>query len=279
MSKITPENIIINGLWIGKELSLLEILCIKSFIKNGHTFHLWLYQPLNNILPENVVCKDANTIIPENKIFRYKNKNQYGHGKGSLGGFSDIFRYKLLYEYGGWWTDMDITCIKPLNFEQEYVFRTHLDLKLVGILMKCPKHSELMAQCYKRAIAEINEENTDWNRPIQILVDEVKNYNLEIYIIELSNQDSWKLIIKLLKKDFQIPSKWHVIHWVNEEWKRNKIRKDYFIEDSTIHLLLQKNNIPFSKISLFCKICYRFNLLYLIAGLRQLPYFIKRKFN
>lgn len=276
---LTEDNKIVHGLWIGENLSKLELLTINSFINNGHQFYLWLYKPINNILPEGVICKDANTIIPENKIFRYKYKNQYGHGKGSLGGFSDIFRYKLLYEYGGWWTDMDITCLKPLNFVQDYVFRTHHELKLVGNLMKCPKKSELMAQCYKRATAEINEENKDWNKPIQILVDEVKNYKLENNIIELSNQDSWKLIIKLLKKDYQIPSKWYVIHWVNEEWKRNKIRKDYFIEDSTIYLLLQKNNIPFSNISLLCKLCYRLNLLYLIAGLRQLPYFIKRRFN
>ena len=279
MNLLSNDNIIVHGLWIGENLSNLELLTINSFINNGHEFYLWLYKPINNILPEGVICKDANTIIPENKIFRYKYKNQYGHGKGSLGGFSDIFRYKLLYEHGGWWTDMDITCLKPLNYEQEYVFRNHHELNLVGNIMKCPKNSKLMAKCYERAIIEINEENKDWNKPIQILVDEVKNHNLDCNIIELSNPDSWKLIIKLLKSDFQIPPKWHVIHWVNEEWRRNKIKKDFFLNNSTLGILMRINKIESVKTNLFATVCYKFNLLYIVAAIRQLPSFIKRKFN
>lgn len=277
MKSITKDNIIVHGLWIGDKLSQLEMLTINSFINNGHIFYLWLYHPLENKLPEGVICKDANTIIPENKIFRYKYKNQYGHGKGSLGGFSDIFRYKLLYEYGGWWTDMDITCIKPLNFEQDYVFRTHHELKLVGNLMKCPKNSELMAQCYNRAIEEINDKNKDWNKPIQILVNEIKKYKLENYIVELSNPDSWKLIIKLLKKDFQIPSNWHVIHWVNEEWRRNRIRKDYFLQNSTYGILMNKHGLYSKTVSIRIRTLYWLRITYLFSGIRQMPSYIIRK--
>ena len=40
---------IIQSLWIGKELSVLEQLCICSFLKNGHNFHLYTYEKINNV--------------------------------------------------------------------------------------------------------------------------------------------------------------------------------------------------------------------------------------
>lgn len=275
---LSPENKIVHGLWIGNSLSKLELLTITSFTNNGHIFYLWTYEPLLTNIPENVIIKDANEIIPENKIFRYKHKNQFGHGKGSLGGFSDIFRYKLLYKYGGWWTDMDVTCLKPLNFVEPYVFRTHNKLELVGNLMKCPKNSTLMRICYERASTEINAENTDWHKPINILVGEVNNQHLENCINEISNPDSWRLIRKLLIKKTSIPNKWYAIHWVNEEWRRNHIRKDFFLKNSTLGFLMNECELYSKKISFFARIYYYFNLLYLIAALRQFPSFIKRKF-
>jgi hypothetical protein len=279
MNKISPENIVVHGLWIGNNLSQLEILTLKSFIKNGHYFHLWLYQPINNTLPEGVICKDANTIIPENQIFRYKHTNQFGHGKRSLGGFSDIFRYKLLFEYGGWWTDMDVTCLKPLDFDQPYVFRTHHELKLVGNVMKCPKNSELMKNCYEKAIVEINEENTDWHKPIQILVNEVQNFQLEKYIVKLSNPDSWDMVRTFLTTDFHIPSTWHAIHWINEEWRRNHIRKDIFRNNSTLGKLMSEHGLKSKQITLLSSFLYWINLTYIVAAFRQLPWFIKRSFS
>ena len=72
----------IHGLWIGSKLSSIELLCINSFIANGHKFHLWVYEDLENILPEAVILEDASKIIPKEEVFYYKNSNQYGHGKG-----------------------------------------------------------------------------------------------------------------------------------------------------------------------------------------------------
>jgi hypothetical protein len=276
MNSINPDNIIVHGLWIGNSLSKLELLTINSYINNGHIFYLWTYQPLTNKLPKEVDIKDANTIIPENKIFRYKYKNQFGHGKRSLGGFSDLFRYKLLYEYGGWWTDMDITCLKPLNFEQPYIFRTHHELKLVGNLMKCPKNSTLMKNCYEKATIEINEENKDWHKPIQILIDEVKIQHLEKYILELTNYDSWNLIRTFLIKNITIPNNWHAIHWINEEWRRNFINKEIFKPNSTYGILMNKYGLFSKEESMFTSFLYWLKLTYIVATIRQLPFFIIR---
>ena len=40
------DGSIIQSLWIGGSLSNLEILSIKSFLQNGHTYHLYTYEGL-----------------------------------------------------------------------------------------------------------------------------------------------------------------------------------------------------------------------------------------
>ncbi len=241
------SNIIIHGLWIGNKLSITELITLKSFISNGHQFWLWTYNPIETEVPPNVTLKNANEIIPSDKVFCYKYTNQFGHGKGSYAGFSDIFRYKLLHQYGGWWTDMDVTCLKPLDFKEEYVFRVHHSLPLVGNIMKCPKGSKLMEICYKEASEKVTAENRDWHLPIEILVKNVYELKLEYYIKNFSNTDSWDIIRKFLRADYKIPDNWYVIHWVNEEWRRNNIDKNKFLKKSLFFNLAKNyelNPIP-----------------------------------
>ena len=196
-----PGNKIINGLWIGRCLSKIELLCIKSFLRHGHEFHLWVYDIIETPLPEELILEDAAQIISRSDVFNYHNKNQYGHGKGSYAGFSDIFRYKLLYEKGGWWVDMDVCCLKPFDFDAEYVFRTHHDFPMVGNIMKCPRGSRLMKMCYEEAITHVNAENTDWNKPINILNENIAGLGLEKYILNISNSDEWAVIRNYLRNN------------------------------------------------------------------------------
>src|SRR5579862_9281216 len=110
-------NTIIQGLWVGSSLSAMERLCISSFLKHGHIFRLFVYEPVTGIPPGTEV-HDAKLILPASAIFRYAN--------GSLAGFSNFFRYKLLLERGGWWVDLDTVCLKYFDFEDDYVFASHL---------------------------------------------------------------------------------------------------------------------------------------------------------
>lgn len=223
---MNPDNKIVHALWIGDSLSVIELLCIRSFIAMGHEFHLWLYESLKTALPDGLIIEDASAIISSDGVFRYRNKNQFGHGKGSYAGFSDIFRYKLLYEKGGWWTDMDVICLKPLDFSEPYVFRTHHELTMVGNIMKCPLGSVVMKRCFERAMEHVNAENTDWNLPIRILNEEVKSQELQTFIKSFTNKDSWLVVRKLLYKKFKPASEIYAIHLLNEEWRRNRIDKN-----------------------------------------------------
>ena len=143
---------IVQSLWIGNKLSELEILSIKSFISVGHIFHIYIYNPIENIPQiEGLIIKDGNTIIDNKDIFTYDT---------SYLPFSDIFRYKMLYLNGGYWVDLDMICLKKLDFKEPYIFssertiqkgqyrnRTKTEVSNIGIL-KAPANSEFYKDIY-----------------------------------------------------------------------------------------------------------------------------------
>lgn len=61
-------NKIVQGLWIGDKLSLMEQLSIQSFLKNQHDYHLYVYRDVKNI-PIGTTLMDGNEILPEKSIF------------------------------------------------------------------------------------------------------------------------------------------------------------------------------------------------------------------
>lgn len=242
---LCEDNTVIHGLWIGDTLSPIEQLTIQSFIDHGHEFHLWTYQPIK-FVPEKAILQNAADIIPEHRVFKYQHQNKHGHGKGSYAGFSDIFRYKLLYEKGGWWVDMDITCLQPLTFETPYVFRYHHKSHAVGNLMKCPKNSALMLYCYEAAVKQVTSENKNWMLPIEILNEGIRTFDLSQYITDCSNIDSFPVVLGLLSHASPIPQHWKVIHWMNEEFRRMDINKNTFLPNSVLSHFLSRHRIGFS---------------------------------
>jgi hypothetical protein len=92
----------------------MERLCIRSFLANGHEFHLFVYGEVTDV-PAGTVLHNADEILDRSRIFTYT-------GNGSVAGFANMFRYKLLLERGGWWVDLDTVCLRPFDFRDEYVF-------------------------------------------------------------------------------------------------------------------------------------------------------------
>ena len=230
----------IHALWIGDRLSQLELLCIHSYTALGHCFHLWLYDTLLTPLPKGVIVENAAEIIPQAEVFAYKNSNQYGHGRGSYAGFSDIFRYKLLYEKGGWWADLDVVCLKYLAFNETYVFRTHHNFLTVGNIMKCPPHSPLMHDCYAEALKKVSSDNTDWHLPIAILNKNIIKHGLQSHVREISNPDRWIYVRRLLFRNLKPRKNWFVYHLMNEEWRKNRVSKLALPAGGTVGCLLLK---------------------------------------
>ena len=64
---------VVKSLWIGPNLSTLEILSIKSFLKCGHRMHLYTYHPIENIPKDkDLIIKDGNTIIKYEELINLK---------------------------------------------------------------------------------------------------------------------------------------------------------------------------------------------------------------
>lgn len=107
---------IIQALWIGDRLSVMERLSIRSFLHLGHEFHLYLYGPCAQV-PQGTTIRDGNEILPGGEIHSYRS----GYGKGSPALFANLFRLELLFRYGGWWVDLDVVALQPFRFGREHV--------------------------------------------------------------------------------------------------------------------------------------------------------------
>jgi hypothetical protein len=134
-----PDHDLIQSLWIGTELSVMEQLSISSFLHHGHPYHLYVYENVRNV-PQGAELMDAERIVPRAKAFQYT-------GTPSWAGFANSFRYRLLLEKGGWWADTDLICLEPFDFKSDYVFSSQFSLgrQMTNIgAIKCPANSVLM---------------------------------------------------------------------------------------------------------------------------------------
>lgn len=211
---------VVHALWIGNRLGPMQLLTMRSFQAHGFRFHLWAYDPTISPIPSGVVLRDANTVIPEQRVFRYpvaEANIDVAFGNGSYAGFSDVFRYKLLYDHGGWYTDLDVTCLKRPDFGTDYVFRDHWLLSAVGNVMRCPPGSEVMRRSYELAARVIGEDNDDWHKPVRIMCRFIKQLGLTEYIRSgiCNLDDSVELNEKFIHGDKHFPADWYFVHWCN----------------------------------------------------------------
>lgn len=241
----------VNFLWIGTTLGLMERLTLTSFLHNDHTPVLWLYDKKCKGIPKGVKIKDAGEILHPSKVFAYT-----GNGdcrKGSYGGFSDIFRYHLLYKTGEWYCDMDVTCLKNFSsIKQDYVFRPHPKTKVVGNIMKTPKECEVMKACIDITESEVTPLNDRWIKPLEILNEQVEQFNLTPHICstEWFGLDDSKHLQELLALNYfiqniKLPK--YAIHWCNEaittgQWNKS-IKRDWNVPiPSTLYYNLLKDH-------------------------------------
>ena len=153
---------VIQGLWIGRPLSPIERLSIASFLRHGHEYHLYCYDDLGDV-PAGTIIKDGNAILPESGIFYYRQ----GPGQGSASAFSNLFRYKLLLEKGGWWADTDAVCLRPWDFSDPIVVASQhtrgTKAKVASGVMKLPKGHPVAAYCYEVA-SKADRDSLQWGQ-------------------------------------------------------------------------------------------------------------------
>ena len=100
--------------WHGPALSRIERLCMVSFLKCGHELHLHTYQMPSGV-PEGVTLCDGRAVLPRESFFVHKKT-------GSPAAFADWFRYRVLLQQGGIWSDTDVVCLKPLTYASPEIY-------------------------------------------------------------------------------------------------------------------------------------------------------------
>lgn len=211
---------VIQSLWVGHQLSIMEQLCISSFLRHGHGFHLYVYGDCAGI-PSGTVVLDGNQILPASRIFTYAEHNTYA-------GFANFFRYKLLLEKGGWFVDADTICLRPFEFTEEYVFSSEgiNGRQLVNVgAMKVPPGSPVMQYAWNTC-SEMNLSELKWSQCGPTLLRRaVESCSLESFIQPWDvfcpiHFSIWEQVLDPTIS-WRFEEQTRAIHLWNELWRRS----------------------------------------------------------
>jgi hypothetical protein len=153
---LDPTNQVIQGLWIGPRLSVLEQLSIRYFLAHGHDYHLYVYDDVEGV-PPGTTLKDGKAIVDPSRIFTY----QQGFGRHSYAGFSNLFRYELLLQRGGWWVDSDVVCLHTLDTPREQVFASSNEINYGLAANCCVMKTTAGSRLAQRLVEEFNRFDTN----------------------------------------------------------------------------------------------------------------------
>ena len=223
-------------LWVEGSLSTLERLSIASFLANGHAVHLYTYGEVRNA-PEGTQLMNGNDILPDGPRRRVL---QRGAGAGSWAFYSNLFRYRLLYERGGLWCDSDIVCLRPLTFatERPRFFATertpqasgqgNLPIRVNDCAMQAPAHDPLLLECIER-VSRIDGDKEPWGSAGPTMLTSLINARKlagELLAPEVFCPIDYWNIASLLKGAQLIGGETHAVHFWNEMWRRNLFDKN-----------------------------------------------------
>ena len=242
----------VQSLWIGDRLSVMERLCINSFLRNGQPYHLYVYGDVKGV-PDGTTLRDARTIIPESEIFLYREHRSYA-------GFSNMFRYKLLLDKGGYWVDTDVVCLRPFAFKEDFVLAREHTRRLVSRafrrfeyatcwMMKANAGSDVMAFCYDVA-SKRDRETLTWGETGPRLVHKAAHaFGKQDCILPWEaffpiRATQWRQFIEpsaMVRRKWEGASRTAFgIHLYNEMWRRNGADKDADYPAESIYEVLKR---------------------------------------
>jgi Alpha 1,4-glycosyltransferase conserved region/Glycosyltransferase sugar-binding region containing DXD motif len=154
--------------WHGEKLSPLEWTCMRSFVDNGHSLQVFTYREIT--LPEGVTREDAGRIISSDQLFYFDD---------SPSAFSNIFRYKLLLEHGGWWVDTDVFCLSETLPQCKFAWAEEDPGQVNGAILKFPEADPTCREILRAAIDRARH-LTAWGQlGPDLLTETLKNKNSE----------------------------------------------------------------------------------------------------
>ena len=93
-------------------------------------------------------AKRRGELFDRREYFTYKKEK----GAGSHAAFSNLFRYKLLADRGGWWVDTDVVCLSSEipAFDEFFAFQEHNVVN--GAVLFFRRRDPLMLECLDEAL-------------------------------------------------------------------------------------------------------------------------------
>jgi mannosyltransferase OCH1-like enzyme len=239
----TAANKVVQGLWVGAQLSVMEQMSIASFLMNGHEYHLYVYEDVKQ-LPAGTVVKDGAEVLPASMIFQYRDFKSYS-------GFSNFFRYKLLLERGGWWVDTDMICLQPFDFPEEYVFSSEIgDVQAVTTsgAIKTPAGSPAMAYAWQ-VCREKKVENLVWGETGPRLIGEavrlcsLENFKQPPEVFCPISYSDWRKVLEPVE-GWPFRQTTYALHLWNEMWRRAGQDKNQDYHPKCLYEELKKRYLP-----------------------------------
>jgi hypothetical protein len=144
-----PAKHTFQSFWYGEKPSPYEKMCMRSFLDQGHSFHLYTYSSQLEV-PFGVELRNASELFDSSQYFTYK--KGAGPGAGSHSAFSNLFRYKLLADRGGWWVDTDVVCLSAEIPCFDEFFAYEKDDIVNGAILFFRHTDPLMRDCLDEAL-------------------------------------------------------------------------------------------------------------------------------
>lgn len=214
--------------WAYGELSNVEIICMKSFIRAGYELCLWTYGTVANC-PEGVRIENAREIIPESDIFL--------NTKGSYAGFSDLFRYAVLFELGGLYVDTDVVAFMRADQLPSFPFFCterrpfSKNVLLNGNIIFVPEPGNKVIKIALAYSKMFPKDEILWSEIgpdlLTAIVSTYPRHGFQIMGPDFANPiDPGDCPERLLSLDFKTTEKYCFVHLFNEQWRRKEIDKN-----------------------------------------------------
>jgi glycosyltransferase involved in cell wall biosynthesis len=130
------------------------VAATQSMRSAGHPVRVWTYSPekLQFLAPHGVELRDASDVVSREIFERVLARSEIRY-------FSDVFRYAVLYEYGGLWMDTDVVMLRPFPFQGDFFFNLQWRPDVNGRHFVCG--NVIYAKPYSRHMRALYEQALD----------------------------------------------------------------------------------------------------------------------
>ncbi len=174
--------------------------------------------------------RDAEEILPRRTVFAFQPVyEQESFGAGSYSLWSDRFQLSVLQKFGGWYSQLDVACLKWPE-ETEYYFAS-LDEGFDPSIMKVPQNAEFIPGCIKELEERVNQRTAGfgWCFSMEIMARHIKNHGLLKFMsrnIEQNGCEKYMTGIAVPSENVEF------IHWWNavcpEDAKNNPVKGSFY---------------------------------------------------